>query len=56
VATPIAFIVISPSTPARVVVRPLNHFSSLHTWESMLHLPCAGAACYVKGFRIPFHL
>jgi hypothetical protein len=56
VETPIPFIVISPSTPAKVVVRPLNHFSSLRTWESMLHLPCVGAACFVKGLRIPFHL
>jgi phosphatidylinositol-3-phosphatase len=56
VATPIPYIVISPSTPAKVAVRPLNHFSSLRTWESMLHLPCRGAACFVRGLRIPFHL
>ena len=56
VKTPIPFIVISPSTPARLVLRPLNHFSALRTWESMLRLPCVGAACFVKGLRIPFHL
>jgi hypothetical protein len=56
VETPLPFIVISPSTPARVVLRPLNHYSALRSWESMLHLPCVGAACFVKGLRIPFHL
>lgn len=56
VETPLPFIVISPSTPRHVVLRPLNHFSALRSWESMLHLPCVGAACFVKGLRIPFHL
>jgi phosphatidylinositol-3-phosphatase len=55
-ATPIPFIVISPSTPAKRALRPMNHFSALRAWESMLHLPCRGAACFVKGLRIPFNL
>jgi len=54
--TPARALSLVPPTPARVVPRPLNHFSALRTWESMLHLPCVGAACFVKGLRIPFHL
>ncbi len=54
--TPIPFIVISPSTPAKLAVRPLNHFSALRAWESMLRLPCRGSACYASGLRLPFHL
>ena len=56
VTTPIPFIVISPSTPAKRALRPMNHFSALRSWESMLHLPCRGAACFVRGLRIPFNL
>jgi phosphatidylinositol-3-phosphatase len=56
VATPIPFIVISPSTPAKIAVRPLNHFSALRSWESMLGLPCRGSACFVRGLRMPFNL
>jgi hypothetical protein len=56
VATPIPFIVISPSTPAKRAVRAMNHYSALRAWESMLHLPCRGAACFVRGLRRPFNL
>jgi phosphatidylinositol-3-phosphatase len=56
VATPIPFIVISPSTPARRALRPMNQFSVLRAWESMLRLPCRGAACFVRGVRPPFNL
>jgi phosphatidylinositol-3-phosphatase len=56
VRTPVPFIVISPSTPARVVRRPLDHYSSLRAWESMLHLPCVNAACGATGLRRPFNL
>jgi hypothetical protein len=54
--TPIPFIVISPSTPARVVTRPLNHYSALRAWESMLRVHCAGNACRATGLRRPFRL
>jgi hypothetical protein len=56
IATPIPFIVISPSTPAKRATRPMNQFSALRAWESMLHLPCRGAACDVRGLRLPFNL
>lgn len=56
VSTPLPFIVVSPSTHAKVVTRPLNHFSSLRAWEAMLGLPCRNAACDANGMRLPFHL
>jgi phosphatidylinositol-3-phosphatase len=54
--TPLPFIVVSPSTPAKVARRPLNHYSSLRAWEAMLGLPCRNAACDANGMRLPFHL
>ena len=56
VQTPIPFIVISPSTPHKRAVKPLNQFSALRGWEGMLGLPCVANACDVKGTRLPFHL
>jgi phosphatidylinositol-3-phosphatase len=56
VRTAIPFIVISPSTPARRVAAPLDHYSALRGWESMLGVHCVAAACDVKGIRRPFNL
>jgi hypothetical protein len=56
VRTPIPFIVISPSTPARLVTRPLDHYSALRAWEGMLHLACANRACGATGVRKAFRL
>jgi hypothetical protein len=56
VRTPIPFIVISPSTPARRITRPLDHFSSLRAWEGMLGLACWHAACDAPGLRLAFRL
>lgn len=55
-ATPIPFIVISPSTPHKLARKPLNHYNALRGWEGMLGLPCIGGACDVTGTRLPFHL
>jgi hypothetical protein len=56
VRTPIPFIVISPSTPARLVTRPLDHYSALRAWEGMLHVNCANRACGATGLRKAFNL
>jgi phosphatidylinositol-3-phosphatase len=56
VTTPIPFIAISPSTPARLALRPLDHYSSLRAWEGMLGLPCANRACGATGLRRAFRL
>ncbi len=56
VRTPIPFIVISPSTPHKRAIKPLNQFSALRGWEGMLGLPCVANACDVNGTRLPFHL
>jgi len=56
VQTPIPFIVISPSTPARRISLRLNHFSSLRAWEGMLGLRCWHAACDSRGLRLAFRL
>jgi hypothetical protein len=55
-ATPIPFIVISPSTPHKLARKPLNQYSALRGWEGMLGLPCIGSACNVNGTGLPFHL
>ena len=54
--TPLPFIVISPSTPHKLAIKPLNQFSALRGWEGMLGLPCIANACDVNGTRLPFHL
>jgi phosphatidylinositol-3-phosphatase len=56
VRTPLPFIVISPSTPARLALRPLDHYSALRAWEGMLHLSCANNACGATGLRKAFNL
>jgi hypothetical protein len=56
VSTPLPFIVISPSTPARLVTKAFTHYSALRGWESMLHLPCRQAACHSSGLRRAFRL
>jgi hypothetical protein len=56
VSTPLPFIVVSPSTHAKVVRRRLNHYSSLRAWEAMLGLPCRNGACDSVGLRLPFNL
>jgi hypothetical protein len=56
VRTPIPFIVISPSTPRRLITRPLDHYSALRAWEGMLHLRCANRACGATGLRQAFNL
>lgn len=56
VRTPIPLIVISPSTPARLVSLPLDHYSALRAWEGMLHLRCANQACGATGLRNAFGL
>jgi hypothetical protein len=54
--TPLPFIVISPSTPARAVGKAFTHYSALRAWESMLRLPCRRAACTSSGLRRAFKL
>ena len=56
VRTPLPFIVISPSTPARAVTTPLNHYFALRAWEGMLGLPCVNSACGATGLRKAFRL
>ena len=56
VRTPIPFIVISPSTPHKLALKPLNEYSALRGWEGMLGLPCIANACDVNGTRLPFRL
>ena len=56
VATPLPFIVISPSTPHTATARPLDDMSALRVWERMLGLPCINGACSATGMASAFHL
>ncbi len=56
VRTPIPFIVISPSTPHKLALKPLNQYGALRGWEGMLGLPCIANACDANGTRRPFRL
>jgi hypothetical protein len=56
VATPLPFIVISPSTPHTTTARAVDDMSALRVWERMLGLPCLNDACSASGMAFPFHL
>jgi hypothetical protein len=54
--TPIPLIVVSPHTPRRHFTKAITNYQLLHTWESLLHLPCINLACGARGLTRTFHL